>query len=136
LQKQFTFRQGTINGVVRQDRNSASKRDTKGCPQSFLKTVVVDEKRKILLQEARQAGPSSVLRCSQFKNTVVLRVAQCPLTWLTFAVFATSAMLVRSGWWETCVHESQESQGITMLVTFMVVFFFGYCYDRHYQQCE
>ena len=138
LQSQFTFRQGTIKGVVRQDSASSSKRDTKGSPKSFLETVVVDEKRKILLQEARQAGPNSAFRCSYFKNTVVPRVVQCPLTWLTFAAFITSATLVRSGWWDTTnvSLDDFESQGMTTLVTFLVVFYVGYCNDRHYQQCE
>ena len=138
LQSQFTFRQGTIKGIVRQDSASSSKRDTKSCPKSFLETVIVDEKRKILLQEARQAGPSSAFRCSYLKNTVVPRVVQCPLTWLTFAVFVTSATLVRSGWWDTSnvSLDDFESQGMTTLVTFLVVFYVGYCYDRHYQQCE
>ena len=39
LQPTFTFRQGAIRGVVRRDRGSASRRDTKGCPQTFLDTV-------------------------------------------------------------------------------------------------
>ena len=62
---------------------------------------------------------------------------QCPLTWLAYAAFATSATLVRSGWWDTSdvSLDHFESQGMSTLVTFMVVFFVGYCYDRHYQQC-
>ena len=46
LQSQFTFRQGTIKGIVRQDSASSSKRDTKSCPKSFLETVIVDVRRE------------------------------------------------------------------------------------------
>ena len=136
--KHKLFRQGSFAGMRRaaDTTHLTMERHKTRPPQSFEMTIALDERRKALLELARWASPSTSFRIAKLGNTVLPRVGSCLLTWITFGAYAVAATLIRTGNWDSASQDMDvvESQGMSTLVTFMIVFYVGYCYDRHYQQ--
>ena len=101
-----------------------------------------DKARKHLLGLARSTSAiDTLIKLNTLPRTVLPRLAKKPLIWLMFAVFAAGATAARSGW---LTEEEIEQAGMldTMvrengtMVTFMVVFYVGYCYTRNNEQFD
>ena len=101
-----------------------------------------DKARKHLLGLARSTSAiDTLIKLHTLPRTVLPRLAKKPLIWLMFAVFAAGAAAARSGW---LTEEEIEQAGMldTMvrengtMVTFMVVFYVGYCYTRNNEQFD
>ena len=111
--------------------------DTQTIPEGYQDTVAIDTQRKHLLQDARGHSPLSLcFRLDKLGRTVLPRVVAQPLVWLTFLTFGVVASLARTG-----VHAPEFDSNVSLnqlgvLVTFVVVFYVGYCYNRHYSQYE
>ena len=106
-------------------------------PKSFQETVELDEQRKVLLQVARVDKVATLcFHLKRLANTVVPRVLQNLLTVLVLITYGVVAYVVRNKHWDISSIDLDliESQGMSTLVTFMIIFYVGYCYDRHYAQ--
>ena len=106
-------------------------------PKSFRETVSLDEQRKVLLQVARIDKVATLcFHLKRLANTVVPRVLKNALTVLVLITYAITAFVVRNRHWDISSIDLDliESQGMSTLVTFMIIFYVGYCYDRHYAQ--
>lgn len=99
--------------------------------------MALDEQRKELLQVARMDKVATLFfHFKRWGNTVVPRVLQNAVTVLVLITYGIVAYVVRSGHWDISSIDLDliESQGMSGLVTFMIIFYVGYCYDRHYAQ--
>jgi len=102
----------------------------------------VAETREKLLDDARRYSPISlVLAFNKLPQTVLVRIIWFPITWIILVTYVTVASLTRSGYIDlkgqdsTADHVSAYN-GASVMVTFMVVFYLGYCYNRHWQIYE
>ena len=97
----------------------------------------VADARESLLEEARRYSPISlVLAFSKLPQTVLVRIIWFPITWIILSTYAAIASLTRAGVIDlgksTSIAEHVNAyNGASVLVTFMVVFYLGYCYNRH-----
>lgn len=99
--------------------------------------MALDEQRKELLHVARTDKVSTLcFRLRRLANTVVPRVLNNALTLLVLTTYSVTAFVARTKRLEVSTLDLEliESQGMSSLVTFMIIFFVGYCYDRHYAQ--
>ena len=95
------------------------------------------QQRKVLLQVARIDKVATLcFHLKRLANTVVPRVLKNALTVLVLITYAITAFVVRNRHWDISSIDLDliESQGMSTLVTFMIIFYVGYCYDRHYAQ--
>ena len=99
----------------------------------------VDKKRKTLLELARSTSAMDTLfKIWTLPRTVLPRLAMKPLIYIILASFACGAVLARTGIMSDdnlAEAEQLEDSGGTM-VTFIVVFYVGYCYTRYNQQFD
>ena len=131
LRKKPTFVRTAAVGLHSLDQ------DTQRIPAHYQDTVAIDTQRKHLLQDARGTSPLSLcFRLDKLKRTVLPRMVAQPLVWLTFATYGVVASLARSGVHAPDFDSNVSLNQVGVLVTFKVVFFVGYCYNRHYAQYE
>ena len=99
----------------------------------------VDKKRKALLNLARSTSAMDTLfKFWTLPRTVLPRLAVKPLIYVILASFTCGAVLARFGIMsddDVAEAEQLEDAGGTM-VTFIVVFYVGYCYTRYNQQFD
>ena len=77
----------------------------------------------------------SIARMAALPRTVIPRIATHALTWLVFGVYAGSATTCRLGV-DFGVRDLTSFDSSNTLVTFMIVFYVGYCYNRYTAQFE
>ena len=99
----------------------------------------MDRRRKKLLTLARDTSAiDTLLKLRQLGRTVLPRLATKPLIYVFLVIFATGALMTRMGFMsESQVAEAEDidDTGGTM-VTFIIVFYVGYCYNRSNQQFD
>ena len=113
-------------------------RDTKRIPSTYKDTMMVADTRDALLEDARRYSPISlVLALNKLHQTVLPRLACFPIVWILMAVYASVATCTHTGIApKTFVANMADFEGAGILVTFMVVFYVGYCYSRHFMIYE
>ena len=102
----------------------------------------MDRRRKSLLALARSTSAiDTITKLQTLPRTVLPRLAAKPLMWLVMLVFGLAAALSRLGvLQESFVHETDSLEHYLResgtMVTFMVVFYVGYCYNRSNEQFD
>lgn len=99
----------------------------------------IDLKRKHLLTLARNTSASSTLfKIWQLPRTVLPRLAKKPVVWLVLLCFAAGAVLSRFEYLSDTMRTEIDELGLPdgATVTFIVVFYVGYCYSRSNQQFD
>ena len=97
-----------------------------GVTSSYAGTKAADARRKALLYDARNLSPIyTVWRLDKIWQTAVLQLFCHPGTWLVFAMYIVTAVLVRKGRVEFSDIDRDTFEGGTTLVIFMIVFYVG-----------
>ena len=103
--------------------------------KNYAATKEVDRKRKLLLRDARRLPPiDAVLRVDKYGQTVLFHLVQHPATWIVLGMYAATAVACRNGQIPETTdleRDAFESGGVASFITFMVVFYVGYCYNRY-----
>lgn len=112
-------------------------RDASWVPASYSELMKTNDYRELLLDDARRYSPiSSVFHLNKIKQTVVYRILFFPLAWILFSTYGVCAALTRYGVIDLG-HVDDELEpafaGAEVLVTFVVVFYLGYCYARYFE---
>ena len=103
---------------------------------TFQDTIELDQHRRLLLRYARLASlPTLFFRIDKLPHTVVPRILRSPLVYVVVFAYIAAAALARTGSW-TYAHDGHALSGAGLLISFMIVFYVGYCYNRHFQQYE
>jgi len=93
-----------------------------------------DVRRIKLLQNTRKIAPGwLMLEVRYIAHTALPRVVCSPTTWGSLVLYAIAATLRRMEIW-TVTHNPAAVSGASLMMTFIIVFFLGYCYNRHYSQ--
>ena len=112
-------------------------RDAQWVPQSYAELMYRNDYRERLLDDARRYSPiSSVFHLNKLPETVLYRMAFFPITWIVVSTYVVLASLTRLGiidLGDAVEDGSGAFDGAETLVTFMVVFYLGYCYSRHFE---
>ena len=96
----------------------------------------LDYARKKMLTTARNLRPiDSVSRLSLLPRTVLPRIARYGALWMVMAAYAVTAILCRTGTNFGEVDVEKFDAG-TSIITFMIVFYVGYCYSRYNQMFD
>ena len=103
---------------------------------TFADIMKADEQRKKLLTLAREINPiDSIVRMAALPRTVIPRIAQHMLTWAVLMTYATACVLTRCGV-EFGMLDLTSFDASNTLITFMIIFYVGYCYSRYTAQFE
>ena len=103
---------------------------------TFQDTIELDQHRRLLLRYARLASlPTLFFRIDKLPHTVVPRILRSPLVYVVVFAYIAAAALARTGSW-TYEYDGHALSGAGLLISFMIVFYVGYCYNRHFQQYE
>ena len=119
--------------VGRKRSSQAVDFDSKKIDVDFESLKATDKERLKLLSYTRGMQPGWLLFSSHLRHTSLPRIAANPIMWLSVLLYITAAVLRRQDIWVT-THNSAAVQGSSLLMTFIIVFFLGYCYNRHYSQ--
>ena len=106
---------------------------------SFEELTKADNKRKRVLSLARNVSAvSTVARLDMLPRSVIPRLLQRWTTWLVICAYAASSTLARWGRWDVTTMEVDLTafDGNTNMVSFMIIFYVGYCYNRYTRQFE
>ena len=96
----------------------------------------MDRRRKELLRMSRNCSPvDTVGRVSLLPRTVIPRIMKYPFLWVILGAFSLSAGMSRAGTDFGDVDPSAFDT-TTSIITFMIVFYVGYCYTRYNQQFD
>ena len=99
-------------------------------PRDYRETQARDQVRRALLNDARTHGSiDTVLRLDKLHQTVIARLPLHPVTYLVLGTYAASAALTYAGKLSP-IQTPDYYDDFGMLVTFMIVFYVGYCYGR------
>lgn len=99
-------------------------------PRNYRETQQLDSLRKSLLNDARRLGSiDTVFRLDKLSQTVLMRLPLHPITYVVLSMHAASAALTRYEYLQP-IESSDIFDGAGVLVTFMIVFYVGYCYNR------
>ena len=102
---------------------------------SYAETKAADQRRKRLLFDARRISPiDTVLRVDKIGQTVLHHLFCHTVTWIVLLAYGSTAVLCRYGYYggKTVFSDAAESfEGSDILITFMIVFYVGYCYNRY-----
>ena len=102
----------------------------------------LDRKRKTLLTLARSTSAiDTLIKISTLPRTTLPRLAKKPLIWLLLIIFGAGNALARLDLLSPeLLDEAGSLDGVLRdggtMVTFMVVFYVGYCYSRSNQQFD
>lgn len=117
--------------------------DSKHVPVAFADTLSADKRKNHLLKLTRRADPlGMVWDVRHLAYTALPRVILSLNMASVICAYATTATLTRLGFWAFSLSETEVSDdhtaidGMELLVTFNLVFYFGYCYNRFWQQHE
>ena len=121
-------------------------RDTRNVPREYQDTVKLDCHRKELLRHARSYAPHDAIfkwrALRLLRYSIVPRLLTFRLVWLVYVTFAATATLARTGVWVPArlpaATDGFDASGASMMISFMIVFYVGYCYsrqERQYQAC-
>jgi len=95
-----------------------------------------DHNKKKLLNLARQLSPmKTALRIRLLRHTVLPRLLCQYLTWIVLIAWGGTAALAYNGITEPDIEDGVFTGAGTM-VTFMIIFYVGYCYNRYTQQFD
>ena len=105
-----------------------------GRHSSFEDVVKADMERKALLSLARDISPiDSIARLSALPRTVIPRILSHYLTWLVVLIYIVASVICRIGVdfgdLDLTAFDSSNT-----LITFMIIFYVGYCYNRYTAQ--
>ena len=108
--------------------------DSRHVPVAFADTLSADKRRQHLLHLTRRADPlGMVWDVRHLTYTALPRVIMSLNMASVVCAYATTATLTRLGFWEfsESAHDLADDQsaiqGMELLVTFNLVFYFGYC---------
>lgn len=114
-------------------------------PVTYQDTMKVNGRREAVLSDARKLSPiSAVMHVSKLKKSIIPRLLSYHIVYVLLAIFALCAITARMR--DLYIDElggdifGDESEragaydGASVLVTFMVVFYLGYCYSRYFEQ--
>ena len=131
---------GFVNAFEEQDQVVITQneyRDAGWVPSTYSELMRKNDEREALLDDARRYSPlTSVFHLQKLPQTVLWRMLCFPMTWTLFVVYLTVALLTRYGVLSLGSHMdlmTEAFSGADVLVTFMVVFYLGYCYTRHFE---
>jgi hypothetical protein len=103
---------------------------------TFADISKTDVERKKLLSLARETNPmDSILSLAALPRTVVPRILTHALTWLVVACYAAACVMTRSGV-EIGILDVNSFDGSNQMITFMIIFYVGYCYSRYTSQFQ
>ena len=103
---------------------------------TFEETIDLDKHRKKLLRYARLASlPTLFFRIDKLPHTVIPRILRSPLVYVVVFAYIAAAALARTGSW-SFEYDANALSGAGLLISFMIVFYVGYCYNRHFQQYD
>ena len=103
---------------------------------TFQDTIELDQHRKTLLRYARLASlPTLLFRIDKLPHTVIPRILRSPLVYVVVSAYIAAAALARTGSW-SFDYDANALSGAGLLISFMIVFYVGYCYNRHFQQYD
>lgn len=101
---------------------------------SYDQLIATDKKRKQLLLMAKSLSPmASALKLRLLPRTVVPRLLKHYLTWVVIFTWGITTALARLGFTEGDIDDAVFNGAGTM-VTFMIIFYVGYCYTRYTDQ--
>ena len=103
---------------------------------SYQDLTQLDDKRRKLLMLARETSPiDSLGRVWLIGHTVIPRLLKHGLTWLVVCVFGITATITRMGVDVGDLSDvSRILDGVSTMVTFMIIFYVSYCYNRYTEQ--
>ena len=113
-------------------------------PKTYDDTMKVNAKREAYLQDARRFSPiSAVMYATKLRRSIIPRLFSYPIVWVIILMYMACATLARTR--DLYIerfgdifgpYELQDGayEGASVLVTFMVVFYLGYCYNRYFEQ--
>ena len=116
--------------------------DTHYIPETFGDTERMDIRRQWLMSLTRRAGPLTIFFDVHHIRHTALPSVFCSLNFMLLVVsYAGSAVTTRLGYWPVPPDASSPVDddltslvGMELLVTFSLVFYFGYCYNRFWEQ--
>lgn len=129
--------------VHKRKNKAAFDADSRNVPVKYSDTVSEDKRRVNLLYLTRRSDPLGIvwdLRHIGF--TALPRVLRSVNTVAVVSVYLTTAVTTRLGYWsyDSSVNTADDDltalAGMELLVTFNLVFYFGYCYNRFWQMHE
>jgi len=127
----------------RADKQMVNDADSRYVPVAYTDTVQADDRRMHLLLLTRRADPlSAVFDVRHIAYTALPRVLTSINMLFIVAAYASTAVTTRRGYWvyddssDTATSDGSAVEGMELLVTFNLVFYFGYCYNRFWQQQE
>jgi len=112
--------------------------DAQSLASTFDEVYRLDEQRQKLLKATRGIEPVWIaFRFDKYWRTVLPRIMGSPTIWLAFAAYATFASIARVDLMdfsqEELTRSASDLTNNSVLITFLLTFYFGYCYNRHYQ---
>ena len=111
--------------------NPPSNGEMVGVASSYAAISQDDRERKKLLKLSRETSPiSTITRLDKISRTVLPRLLKQPVQWAVIAVYAASATTARLGV-DIGLVDGKDFNGAGTMVTFMIIFYVGYCYNRY-----
>ena len=114
-------------------------RDALQIPRAYKDTMKVAHMRERLLADARRYSPISlVLNLQKLPQTIFSRLIFFPIVWILMLTYAAVAVLTRMGYIDIAAYVGDSEEGLdhmgsaSVLVTFVVVFFVTFCYNRYF----
>lgn len=102
---------------------------------SYDDLLAADQHRKQLLGLARSISPiDTVARLGLINRTVVPRILRRYPTWMVLLLYAGTAVSSRLGFMVFDELEPSVFDGVAQVVTFMIIFYVSYCYNRYITQ--
>ena len=100
-------------------------------PDTYEAMAATDKQRISLLELSRETSPvSTVLRVDKLGRTVIPKLLKQPVQWAVLLVYASTAACRRAGV-DFGVIDADAFSGAGTMVTFMIIFYVGYCYKRY-----
>lgn len=139
LQRRKLSRQTSISSMMvsTRSREVHDKRDLGMIPTTYEETVEQDKERLAVLRFSRETDVQwSCFKGSTYliRRTIIPRLIRSPSLWLAFGCFALGATLARLDvlGLEEGDSGTNQTTAASVLITFMLTFYLGYCYSRYY----
>jgi hypothetical protein len=119
---------------TRTEDGKVQDRDALFVPSAYKDVMKVAAERDALLRDARRYSPISlVLALNKLPQTIFARLVHFPIIWILFGTYGSVAALTRLGYIDLGDVDNAEIEGSSsVLVTFVVVFFVTFCYNRYF----
>jgi hypothetical protein len=106
--------------------------DAQKIPRLFEDTIRVDEERARLLNQTRGMAPEWVaFHFHKYKDTALPTLVRSPTCWLSLMCYAGGCVIARTDQLGSD-RDDGALDGPSVLITFLVAFYFGHCYNRYY----